>query len=57
MAASLAAYNTGGGNVVKSIKAGMDADSTTAGGDYSRDVLGRASFFKEHGFDDAILTA
>jgi hypothetical protein len=37
--ATIAAYNCGEGNVVKSIKAGRDVDARTAGGDYSRDVL------------------
>ena len=57
LGASLATYNSGAGNVSKSIKAGLDVDTTTAGGDYSKDVLGRARFFLSHGFDDAILTA
>lgn len=37
--AAIAAYNTGEGNVVKSLKAGRDVDSTTAHGNYSADVL------------------
>lgn len=41
MAASLAAYNSGEGTIVQSLKAGRNVDSTTAGGDYSSDVLKR----------------
>lgn len=39
--ATVAAYNTGAGNVWKSIQAGKSPDTTTAGGDYSADVLSR----------------
>lgn len=39
--ASIAAYNSGEGNVLKSIAAGVPPDTTTAGGNYSSDVLGR----------------
>lgn len=41
--AAIAAYNTGEGNVVKSINAGMPPDTTTTGGDYSADVIAKAS--------------
>lgn len=37
--ASIAAYNTGEGNVVKSIAAGRSPDATTTGGDYAAEVL------------------
>ena len=40
--ASLAAYNTGELNVLKSVAVGVDPDVTTAGGNYSGDVVGRA---------------
>jgi len=47
--AAVAAYNTGEGNVSRSLRAGRDIDSTTADGpdadkdgDYSRDVIGNA---------------
>ena len=36
-----AAYNTGEGNVAKSVAAGADPDRTTAGGNYGSDVLAR----------------
>lgn len=39
--AAVAAYNTGAGNVFKSIRAGVDVDATTAGHNYSADVLSR----------------
>jgi hypothetical protein len=52
--AAVAAYNTGPGNVEKSIKAGRDVDSSTAGHDYSKDVFSRAAWFKANGFDDKI---
>jgi hypothetical protein len=44
-AASIAAYNTGEGNVAKSLAAGKPVDSTTAGGDYSSAVLAMAAKF------------
>jgi hypothetical protein len=40
-----AAYNTGEGNVSNSVAHGRDADSTTTGGDYGKDVLDRMSIF------------
>lgn len=49
--AAVAAYNTGPGNVAKSLKAGLDVDKTTAGGDYSKDVMGRAAAIQHLGFD------
>lgn len=39
--AAVAAYNTGAGNVWRSLQAGKDPDATTAGGNYSADVLSR----------------
>lgn len=41
--ASLAAYNAGPGNVAAAIKRGLDVDAYTHGGDYSSDVVRRAS--------------
>jgi hypothetical protein len=35
----LAAYNSGQGNVIKSLRAGRDVDSTTYQHDYSKDVM------------------
>jgi Transglycosylase SLT domain len=55
LAAAVAAYNCGQGNVNKAIKNGVDIDSYTTGHDYSRDVLSRAAWFKSHGFDDPPL--
>jgi soluble lytic murein transglycosylase-like protein len=46
--AVIAAYNTGEGNVLRSIRAGRDVDSTTTGGDYSADVLRRSAHYKEY---------
>lgn len=43
--ASIAAYNSGEGNVVRAADAGRDIDFYTAGGDYSKDVLERMAFF------------
>ena len=40
-----AAYNTGEGNVFRSIRAGADPDRTTSGGDYGFDVLARTEIF------------
>lgn len=40
--AAVAGYNTGAGNVVKSLQAGKDPDATTHGGDYSKSVVGTA---------------
>lgn len=55
--AAIAAYNTGPGNVDHSLSKGRDVDSTTAGGDYSADVLSRAAWFQAKGFDDQIVDA
>lgn len=41
--ASIAAYNTGEGNVVKSLKLGRSVDTTTAGANYSTDVYAKLS--------------
>lgn len=40
-----AAYNTGEGNVARSLAAGRDPDHTTTGGDYGSDVLARMEVF------------
>jgi hypothetical protein len=40
-----AAYNTGEGNVLRSVTSGADPDRTTTGGDYGRDVLKRMAIF------------
>lgn len=40
-----AAYNTGEGNVARSLAAGQDPDHTTTGGDYGSDVLARMEVF------------
>lgn len=45
--ASVAAYNHGEGNVLRSIRNGRDVDSGTAHNDYSADVLARAAIFTE----------
>lgn len=52
VAAAAAAYNCGPGNVNKAIAAGKDVDAYTTGHDYSKDVLARAAWFKDHGFDN-----
>lgn len=41
--AAIAAYNTGEGNVLKSLAAGKSPQITTAGGDYLTDVAARAT--------------
>ncbi len=41
-----AAYNTGEGNVARSIAAGLDPDHTTTGGNYGSDVVARMGVFK-----------
>ena len=48
---ALAAYNSGAGNVRKAIRAGLDPDAYTTGRDYGRDVLHRATLFKQLGVD------
>ncbi len=40
-----AAYNTGEGNVLRSVTAHQDPDHTTTGGDYGKDVLARMAVF------------
>jgi hypothetical protein len=45
--ASIAAYNCGEGNVVKSLKEGSDVDKRTAHGNYSAAVLGYADLYKK----------
>jgi soluble lytic murein transglycosylase-like protein len=42
-----AAYNTGEGNVVRSIHAGTDPDHTTTNADYGKDVLSRMAAFEQ----------
>lgn len=44
--AAYAAYNTGAGNVLKSIRAGRDVDHTTAHSSYSADVRARVLVFE-----------
>ncbi|HXJ38748.1 MAG TPA: transglycosylase SLT domain-containing protein [Bryobacteraceae bacterium] len=41
-----AAYNTGAGNVAKSLAAGENCDHTTTGKDYGTDVLARMAVFE-----------
>lgn len=41
--AAIASYNTGVGNVLMSVAVGVDADLTTAGGNYAKDVIARAN--------------
>lgn len=48
--ASLAAYNAGPANALRALRDERDVDFYTAGRDYSRDVLGRADFFRAHGW-------
>lgn len=45
--AAVASYNTGAGNVLKSLKAGHDPDTTTAHGNYASDVLGKLARYTE----------
>ncbi len=45
--ASVAAYNSGEGNVRRAIRRGLDVDTFTAHRNYSADVLGRAEVFAE----------
>lgn len=44
--ASIAAYNCGGGNVVRALERGRDVDYYTAHRNYSRDVLSRAGWYQ-----------
>lgn len=41
--AAVAAYNTGAGNVLRNLAAGLPAEFTTTGGDYTSDVVARAT--------------
>jgi len=43
--AAVSAYNTGAGNVIKSLRKGREVDFTTHGGDYSEDVIRRATWY------------
>jgi hypothetical protein len=45
--ASVAAYNSGEGNVLRAIRRGLSVDAFTAHGNYSADVLGRAEVFTD----------
>ncbi|HSE17756.1 MAG TPA: transglycosylase SLT domain-containing protein [Pyrinomonadaceae bacterium] len=45
--ASVAAYNSGEGNVLRAIRRGLSVDTFTANRNYSADVLGRAAVFSE----------
>ena len=49
--AAIAAYNCGSGNALKAQRAGRDIDYYTAGRDYSADVLNRAGFFQNNGWE------
>lgn len=49
--AAVAAYNCGAGNVLTAINAGNDVDFFTTGRNYSADVLNRAGFFQNLGWD------
>jgi Transglycosylase SLT domain len=44
--AAVAAYNAGGGNVNRAIRAGHDVNTVTAGHNYASDVLNRADWFR-----------
>ncbi len=48
IAAATAAYNTGEGNVLMNLAAGLSPDATTTGGDYAGDVAGRAAVASEN---------
>lgn len=50
---AIAAYNTGEGNVQRSIARMRDVDASTTGADYSRDVLEQAAWFEAHGYSGA----
>jgi Putative peptidoglycan binding domain/Transglycosylase SLT domain len=45
--AAIAAYNAGGGRVLQDILNGFSPDQSTAGHDYSRDVLDRAGWYRK----------
>ncbi len=48
--ASIAAYNSGTGNVLRALHDGRDVDFYTAGRNYSSDVFNRAGWFVGHGW-------
>ncbi len=50
MRAVIASYNAGPGRILKSVREGSDLDYYTTGGNYSRDVLIRAEFFRAKGW-------
>ena len=49
--AAIAAYNCGAGNVLTAISESHDVDFFTTGRNYSKDVLNRAGFFQNAGWD------
>jgi putative peptidoglycan binding protein/transglycosylase-like protein with SLT domain len=49
--AAIAAYNCGAGNVLKAISQGRPVDFFTTGRNYSQDVLNRAGFFQNMGWE------
>jgi hypothetical protein len=51
--AAVAAYNCGAGNVLNAIHAGHPLDFFTTGRNYSQDVLNRAGFFQNMGWESA----
>jgi hypothetical protein len=51
--AAIAAYNCGAGNVLTAISESHDVDFFTTGRDYSKDVLNRAGFFQNAGWDSS----
>jgi hypothetical protein len=51
--AYVAAYNCGAGAVHFVLVRKLDIDHQTTGGDYSKDVLARAEWFRGNGFGDA----
>jgi hypothetical protein len=49
--AAIAAYNCGAGNVLSAIRGGHNVDFFTTGRNYSSDVLNRAGFFQNKGWE------
>ncbi len=49
--AALASFNAGPGRILKAIRERLDIDHYTTNRDYSADVLNRAGFFQQHGWD------
>jgi hypothetical protein len=49
--AAIAAYNCGAGNVLSAVHGGHDLDFFTTGRDYSKDVLSRAGFYQNMGWE------